>query len=235
MTASAKIEISLSFSLTLSECLFFSLFISPLYVNLYYSIFLVATYVYLYHSIVLSSFCIITFSLYHHMPKAFYPSNMFRNSIRLALSFYHLSAFYLSAFYPSHSIFLSSFCILCFSLYRSIIFLHSILPTLSFYHLSAFYPSHSIVLSSFWILSFSLYRSIIFLHSFFLYYNLSYYLFPSAPLRPSFSRYSRIKWANNWLTVSEKKMKQKHHHPSWTICRHIYLHSSNPKNNTTRL
>ena len=195
MTASAKIEISLSFSLTLSECLFFSLFISPLYVNLYYSIFLVATYVYLYHFIVLSSFCIITFSLYHHMPKAFYPSNMFRNSIRLALSFYHLSAFYLSAFYPSHSIVLSSFCIL----------------------------------------SFSLYRSIIFLHSFFLYYNLSYYLFPSAPLRPSFSRYSRIKWANNWLTVSEKKMKQKHHHPSWTICRHIYLHSSNPKNNTTRL
>ena len=151
MTASAKIEISLSFSLTLSECLFFSLFISPLYVNLYYSIFLVATYVYLYHFIVLSSFCIITFSLYHHMPKAFYPSNMFRNSIRLALSFYHLSAFY-----PSHSIFLSSFCILCFSLYRSIIFLHSILPTLSFYHLSAFYPSHSIVLSSFCILSFSI-------------------------------------------------------------------------------
>ena len=164
-------------------------------------------------------------------------------SIFITLSFYHLSALLLSRsiiICLKHSILLTCFGILYVSLYRFIIFLHSIflhsmLLTLSFYHLSAFYPSHSIVLSSFCILSISLYRSIIFLHSFFLYYNLSYYLFPSAPLRPSFSRYSRIKWANNWLTVSEKKMKQKHHHPSWTICRHIYLHSSNPKNNTTRL
>ena len=164
-------------------------------------------------------------------------------SIFITLSFYHLSALLLSRsiiICLKHSILLTCFGILYVSLYRFIIFLHSIflhsiLLTLSFYHLSAFYASHSIVLSSFCILSFSLYRSIIFLHSFFLYYNLSYYLFPSAPLRPSFSRYSRIKWANNWLTVSEKKMKQKHHHPSWTICRHIYLHSSNPKNNTTRL